>query len=90
MIENLVEFGIGIGLQHSHTRVAEVWNALEQRRGGKVATYVQDAPILVDAVDALVDLPAQQQHLFMLADRVDWRAVSKEMLHLAKNPRAAD
>ena len=90
MVKNLVEFGVGVGLQHCHTRVAEVRYALEQWRGGKMAANVQYASVLVDAVDALVDLPAQQQHLFMLTDRVDWRAVSKEMLHLAKNPRTAD
>ena len=90
MIENLVKFGIGVGLQHCHTRVAEVRYALEQWRGGKVAAYVQYASVFVYSVDALVDLAAQQQHLFMLADRVDWRAVSQKILHLAENPRATD
>ena len=90
MVKNLVEFGVGVGLQHCHTRVAEIWDALEQWRGGKVAAYVQYASVFVDSVDALVDLTAQQQHLFVRTDGLDWRAVSQKILHLAENPRATD
>ena len=57
---NLVEYRHQLvevlGSEHADARVAEVGNPLEQRRGGKVAAYVQDAPVLVYALDALGDL----------------------------------
>lgn len=63
MIQYVIEFGERIGLQHSHTRVAEIGYPLKQGRCSQVAAYVQDAAILIYSVDAFVDLAAQQTHL---------------------------
>ena len=62
IVENLVELLIGGGLEHGYACFSEVWNAFEKRRCRKVSPDVQNASILVDAVNALGDLPAQKLH----------------------------
>ena len=51
MVENVGKLFQGSGLQHGDARLAEVGDTLKQRCGGQMPAYVQDAAVLVDAVD---------------------------------------
>lgn len=81
---NKSQKGLRIGsLQELDTTLAEIRNALEQGRDRKVAAYVQNSARWVDALDAFVNLAAQEVEL--LADRN--RSSARQ---LAENPRCAD
>ena len=46
----LFQFFHGSGSQHGDSRLAKIRNALEDRGGGQVATGVENASVLVDAL----------------------------------------
>lgn len=46
----LFQFLHGSGSQHGDSRLAKIGNALEDRGGGKVATGVENASVLVDSL----------------------------------------
>ena len=77
MVKNLVEFGVGVGLQHCHTRVAEVRYALEQWRGGKVAVSVALADLVrLEAAESLmISLKEFSADALNAADEVKFIAV---------------
>ena len=89
MIQDAIKLGTRVGTQHGDACRAEVTNALKQGRGSQMATDVQNATILVDAVDALINLTAHQRHLFLIADH--WYfSCEQELLHFPENPRGTD
>ncbi len=62
------EYGFELGrrgrLKHGYACGAEVGDAFEQGRCRKMASYVQDAAVVVDALDAFGYLAAQARELF--------------------------
>ena len=46
----------GIGAEYGYARLTEIGNALEDGRGGKVATGVEDASVFIDAGDVDAEL----------------------------------
>ena len=61
----------------------------EQRAYGQMAAYVQYAAVLVDAVDALVDLTAQDIEFAGQRERLRHIAVEQGLLHVVENPGVA-
>ena len=53
----------GIGAEYGYARLTEIGNALEDGRGGKVATGVEDASVLVDALHVDAELLLQEVNL---------------------------
>ena len=47
LLENLEQFGLCFGTEHANACFAEIGYALEERTGGQVAAYMQDATTLV-------------------------------------------
>ena len=58
--QNLFQFLHGRGSQHGDSRLAEIRNALEDRGGGKVATGVENASVLVYALHVDAQLLLQE------------------------------
>ena len=56
----LFQFLHGSGSQHSDSRLAEIGNAFEDRGGGKVATGVENASVLVYALHVDAKLLLQE------------------------------
>ena len=56
----LFQFLHGRGSQHGDSRLAKIGNALEDRGGGKVATGVENAYVLVDALHVDAELLFQE------------------------------
>lgn len=75
MVKDGIEFGAGVGLEHSDASGTEIADALEQRRGSQVASDVQNATVLVDTVDALINLTAHEGHLLGTSDLGDRKSV---------------
>ena len=63
--QNLFQFFYGRGSQHGDSRLAEIRNTLEDRGGGKVATGVENASVLVDALHVDAKLLLQKVNLFI-------------------------
>ena len=61
----LFQFLHGSGSQHGDSRLAEIGNALEDRGGGKVATGVENASVLVDTLHVDAKLLLQEVNLFI-------------------------
>ena len=59
------QFLHGRGSQHGDSRLAEIRDALEDRGGGKVATGVEDASVLVDALHVDAKLLLQEVNLLI-------------------------
>ena len=63
--QDLFQFLHGSGSQHGDSRLAEIRDALEDRGGGKVATGVENASVLVDALHVDAKLLLQKVNLFI-------------------------
>ena len=63
--QNLFQFLHGRGSQHGDSRLAEIGNALEDRGGGKVATGVENASVLVYALHVDAQLLLQEVNLLI-------------------------
>ena len=61
----LFQFLHGSGSQHGDSRLTEIRNALEDRGGGKVATGVENASVLVDALHVDAKLLLQEVNLLI-------------------------
>ena len=61
----LFQFLHGRGSQHGDSRLAKIRNALEDRGGGKVATGVENASVLVDALHVDAKLLLQEVNLLI-------------------------
>ena len=61
----LFQFLHGRGSQHGDSRLAEIRNTLEDRGGGKVATGVENASVLVDALHVDAKLLLQKVNLLI-------------------------
>ena len=61
----LFQFLHGSGSQHGDSRLTKIGNALEDRRGGKVATGVENASVLVDALHVDAKLLLQEVNLLI-------------------------
>ena len=61
----LFQFLHGRGSQHGDSRLAEIRNALEDRGGGQVATGVENASVLVDALHVDAELLLQKVNLLI-------------------------
>ena len=59
------QFFHGRGSQHGDSRLPEIRNAFEDRRGGKVATGVENASVLVDALHVDAELLLQKVNLLI-------------------------
>ena len=59
------QFLHGRGSQHGDSRLAEIRDALEDRGGGKVATGVENASVLVDALHVDAELLLQKVNLLI-------------------------
>ena len=57
MVQDGLQFGTGVGLQHGDACRAEVIDTLQNGCGGKVTTDVQDTASLINAVNAFGNLP---------------------------------
>ena len=69
MVEQGLEF-VAFGCpQHLNARLPEIRNTLEERRGGEMASDMQDSPVFIDALDAFIDLPSKQSHFFRNGER---------------------
>lgn len=63
--QNLFQFLHGRGSQHGDSRLAEIGNAFEDWGGGKVATGVENASVLVDALHVDAQLLLQKINLLI-------------------------
>ncbi len=63
----LFQFLHGSGSQHGDSRLAEIRDALEDRGGGKVATGVENASVLVYALHVDAQLLLQEVNLLTTA-----------------------
>ena len=63
--QNLFQFLYGRGSQHGDSRLAEIGDTLEDRGGGKVATGVENASVLVDTLHVDAKLLLQKVNLFI-------------------------
>ena len=61
----LFQFLHGSGSQHGDSRLAEIRDAFEDRGGGKVATGVENASVLVDALYVDAQLLLQKVYLLI-------------------------
>ena len=61
----LFQFLHGSGSQHGDSRLTEIGNAFEDRGGGKVATGVENASVLVDALHVDAKLLLQEVNLLI-------------------------
>ena len=61
----LFQFLHGSGSQHGDSRLTKIGNALEDRGGGKVATGVENASVLVDALHVDAKLLLQEVNLLI-------------------------
>ena len=59
------QFLHGLGSQHGDSRLAEIRDALEDRGGGQVATGVENASVLVDALHVDAELLLQEVNLLI-------------------------
>ncbi len=82
----LIESG---GLEHGDTCWAEIGYAFEERRRGKVAADMQYAPVLVDALYALMNLAAEQGEFFGYRNNGLYASM-QEAGHFSEYPRGAD
>ena len=63
--QNFFQFFHGSGSQHGDSRLAEIRDALEDRGGGQVATGVENASVLVDALHVDAKLLLQKVNLLI-------------------------
>lgn len=70
MVEKIEQLLLRFRTQQLNARFAEIGNTLEERRRGEMTADVQNAAILVDAVDALAYLPTQYVELRRIGKRL--------------------
>ena len=72
VVEDGQQVGGGLGAQHGDARLAEVGDALEDGRGRQVATGVQNAAVLVDALHIDAQLLLEDVDLVVEGEREGW------------------
>ena len=63
--QNLFQFLHSRGSQHSDSRLTEIRDTLEDRGGGKMATGVENASVLVDTLHVDAELLLQEVNLLI-------------------------
>ena len=90
VLENGGQLLDGGGAEHCYARLAEVGNAFEDWRGGKMAASVEYAAVLVDAFHVDAELFLEYVNLAVEVEREVLRPAVEIVAHLLEYPRAAE